>query len=186
MLGHPLTIYRKKKAKEKEFINAFKVKTPGLHCEFSECRNYRYTWALPLNLSTKGTCAFIGLNPSTADEEYSDPTVKRCVKIARDLNFQRFVMLNLFAYRSTDPKNLRFVGDPIGPDNDAWILQEASAATMVVAAWGTNGQYRQRDEEVLDLLQGIPLYKLALTQYGFPHHPLYLKDDIRPTLWNNG
>jgi hypothetical protein len=89
-------------------------------------------------------------------------------------------MLNLFAYRATDPRVLRTVADPVGPENDRYLLEVCRRAALVVCCWGADGEYLGRDRQVLELLRGISLRALALTRMGHPRHPLYLKGSCRP------
>jgi hypothetical protein len=121
--------------------------------EFSPCRTWRYTLTRTLApavlpeppiyglgpFERLRTIAFIGLNPSTADETHDDPTVRRCLRFAERWGFERLVMLNIFALRSTDPKALRRAEDPIGPENDAYIADRAAHADLVVCCWGVHG-----------------------------------------------
>ena len=94
--------------------------------------------------------------------------------------FRAFKMLNLFAYRSSDPRVLKSVADPVGPDNDHYLLEVCRQATLVVRCWGADGAYHGRDRQVLELLRGIPPHALALTKMGHPRHPLYLRGSRRP------
>ncbi len=126
---------------------------------------------------------FIMLNPSTADATGDDPTIRRCIGFARALHFGAVDVVNLFAYRATDPARLAQVGDPIGPENDHYILQAAGHSTKLVAAWGCRGELLGRDAAVRHLLQHMTLYCLGLTQNGYPHHPLYLRADARLMRW---
>ena len=154
-------------------------------CHFSPCRRYRYTlthdfadlFGAP---SGRGYVAWIGLNPSGADESRLDPTLWRIRAYTHRLGFRAFKMLNLFAYRTTDPRVLRKVADPVGPDNDHYLLEGCRQAALVVCCWGTDGGYRGRDCQVIELLRGTPLHALALTKMGHPRHPLYLKGTCRP------
>ncbi len=86
----------------------------------SECRKYRYalwrTWD-----KSKPYAMFIGLNPSTADETENDPTINRCINYSKDWGFGGLCMVNLFAFRATDPSDMMASKDPIGSDNDDWI-----------------------------------------------------------------
>jgi hypothetical protein len=127
----------------------------------------------------------IGLNPSTADESKLDPTLKRCVAFAHSWGYGGFVMANLFAFRATDPLDMKACLEPVGPDNDTFLIELAFACKLVLAAWGTHGGWLGRDDEVIDLLtsRGVNLACLALTKFGFPKHPLYVKGDTRPMVF---
>ncbi len=120
--------------------------------------------------------AFVGLNPSTADADQDDPTIRRCLGFARRWGFGALEVVNLFAWRATRPQDLRRAVDPVGPENDAVLKRTARDADRVVACWGVHGAWRQRDTEVLAWLPG-PLHCLGRTQGGQPRHPLYLPRD---------
>lgn len=82
-------------------------------------------------------------------------------------------MINLFAFRSTNPKGLSSTHDPVGPENDHWITALTNTADIVVAAWGNHGSLNARDEIVLQLIK-TDLYSLSITGKNMPGHPLYL------------
>ena len=151
--------------------------------EYSPDEAYRYllvrTWA------SGPRVLFVMLNPSTATEAQNDPTVERCERRARALGFGSFAVANIFAYRATDPKVMRAVVDPVGPENDAVIAQSAAQADRVICAWGTHGLHLGRGAAVEGLLRqaGLPLYHLGLSKGGFPKHPLYIGYDTQPVLW---
>jgi hypothetical protein len=90
-------------------------------------------------------------------------------------------MLNLFAFRATDPRSLKRAEDPIGPDNNRHLLTEVDAAECVIACWGDHGRFRGRDEEVANLLvaAGVSFRCLQRNKSGAPRHPLYLKAGIK-------
>ncbi|MBX3356447.1 MAG: DUF1643 domain-containing protein [Phycisphaeraceae bacterium] len=138
---------------------------------FSPCRRYRYLlkrrWA-----REKPFVLFIGLNPSTADETLDDPTVRRCVGFARSWGYGGLMLANLFAFRSTCPRRLTQVRDPVGPENDDWLVRSARSAGLVVAAWGVHGTLQDRADAVVGQLPD--LYCLGTTRAGAPRHPLYL------------
>lgn len=146
---------------------------------FSKDRRYRYAltrdWAV-----TKDAPAFvvIGLNPSTADETQDDPTIRRCIGFAKREGFQRLLMLNLFAFRATDPKAMMQADDPVGPRNDAMLTSACVKHNFVVAAWGTKGGYRGRDADVCIMLDQR-IYCLGRTKDQYPKHPLYLPSDAQ-------
>jgi hypothetical protein len=140
---------------------------------FSPDLKYRYT--LPRDFPTgKGTVAFTLLNPSTADDTKNDPTVRRCMGYAMHWGYRKLIVINIFALRSTDPKALYLEKDPIGPDNDYWILKVCSEADLVVAGWGAHGVLDHRGFDVRHMLSNVRLKCLGKTKDGEPKHPLYL------------
>lgn len=147
---------------------------------FSDDRKYRYTLRRTW-FPSKGYACFVCLNPSIADENIDDPTVRRCICFAGSWGYGGLVMMNLFAFRSTDAKMLYKEKDPIGPYNDFWLKDMSAGAGVTVMAWGVRGGYLSRDKEVMGLLKD-PHY-LALTKEEYPWHPLYLKGDLRPIRW---
>ena len=124
---------------------------------------------------------FVGLNPSTADAAVDDPTIRRCVRFAKDWGFGGILMLNVFAYRSTDPNRLRVVEDPVGPMNDQAFAFFRMKPGLIVAAWGSKCP-PEREREVLDLIWR-PVYALGKTKIGRPRHPLYLRADTDPKIF---
>jgi hypothetical protein len=126
---------------------------------------------------------FIGLNPSTADETVDDPTIRRCVAFAKAWGYGALCMANLFAFRATEPTDMKKAADPVGWENDAYLRRLAGEAGVVVAAWGTHGTYKGRDQSVRLLVPG--LHYLRLTINGHPGHPLYLPASLRPQPWVN-
>jgi hypothetical protein len=125
------------------------------------------------------------LNPSTATETQNDPTVERCERRARALGFGSFHVANIFAYRATDPKNMRAQTDPVGPANDAAILAATGQAQQIICAWGSHGAHLSRGTQVETLLRrtGLPLFHLGLTLAGMPKHPLYIGYQVQPLAW---
>ena len=143
---------------------------------FSSCRKYRYSLSRIWDKEKKYVL-FIGLNPSTADEEVDDPTVRRCVNYAKNWGYGGFMMVNLFAYRTTLPSNLKKVKYPVGKDNDKYIVTLSKKADINVAAWGNNGNLYSRDKQVLILVPSLMCLKI--NKSGQPAHPLYLKKDLK-------
>jgi len=147
--------------------------------EFSPCRRYRY--ALFRTWEKRGlSVMFVGLNPSTADETENDPTVRRCMGFAARWGYKGLIMANAFAYRATDPREMKAADDPVGPDNDEWLRRLAFQAGAIVIAWGVHGVHRGRDAEVLKVLEPWPLLCLGKTKGGQPRHPLMLRADEQP------
>jgi len=156
----------------------------GSGAQFSFDRRYRYKLWREWD-STKGCVAFIGLNPSTADEKKNDPTVTRCINYAKAWGDGRLVMLNIFSFMATDPKEMKNYHEPVGPDNDEAILAVASQADLVVVCWGAHGAHLDRGMRVATLLaaRDVEMTCLGTTTAGHPKHPLYLKKTIQPALF---
>lgn len=150
---------------------------------FSQDRRYRYKLWRIWNPALRHM-VFVLLNPSTADEINNDPTVARCIERASLLGYGGCVVLNIFAWRSTDPHYLYALVDPIGPENDQYILDEASKPEtgLVLCGWGQHGKLHQRGEYVLDLIRhaGKNPHCLKMNNDGTPGHPLYLPYSMKP------
>ena len=151
---------------------------------YSDCERYRYSLTRVWN-PAGDKALFVMLNPSTATEVQNDPTVERCERRARTLGFGAFRVTNIFAWRDTDPRLMRAAEDPVGPENDAAILEGAAWADRIIAAWGTHGAHLARGPEVERLLRqtGMPLFTLGLTKEGHPKHPLYIGYAKQPEPW---
>lgn len=154
---------------------------------FSEDRVYRYSLTRQVALGMEGVCTFILLNPSTADETRNDPTINRCIHFAQSLLCGTLIVVNIFAYRATDPRELKRVTedlDIVGPENNRNIIEAVEQATVPIVAWGNHGAYLGRADEVLKMLQDLghaPLYAFKMTKQGHPIHPLYQPDHAH--LW---
>jgi hypothetical protein len=157
----------------------------GRLADFSPCRRYRCTLHREWN-NRLPPCVFIMLNPSTADDQQDDHTIRRCIGFAQRWGMGSLVVCNLFALRSTDPRALYQTPDPVGVDNDWHIMAEAWGAARaggtVVFAWGTHGALMDRGERVATMLSGLPVppVALAFSKDGFPRHPLYVRGDVTP------
>lgn len=123
---------------------------------------------------------FVGLNPSKADETENDPTITRCINFAKSWGYGSLYMLNLFAYCTKSPSILKAQTDPIGPNNDDYLIRYANQADLVIAAWGNDGSYQGRSHELRAQIKSFHYIKMNLS--GEPAHPLYLKADLKPIL----
>jgi hypothetical protein len=123
---------------------------------------------------------FVMLNPSTADAETDDPTIRRCISFAKREGFAGLQVVNLYAWRATKPADLWRAPDPVGPDNDSRLriaFREAhEKGSPVVAAWGANAK-PSRVSWVRSMPHADVLHHLGLTDKGAPRHPLYLRGD---------
>jgi hypothetical protein len=157
---------------------------PISNARFSECRRYRYILRRIWD-KTKPVVCWIMVNPSTAGARVDDQTIRKCVRYAKSWGYGGIVVVNLFAYRSRDPSALRRTPHPISEPahpgrNDQIILKAVKEAGLVMAGWGENGVYLERNIEVLELLDGVQINHLGLTRKGNPGHPLFLPKDAEP------
>lgn len=152
--------------------------------DFSGCLRWRYRLWRRWD-AAKPAANFLMLNPSTADEEKLDPTCARARDYAERWGYGALVVTNVFAWRATDPRAMRAVKDPVGPDNDRTIVRAARDAALVVCAWGNHGAHLDRSARVVSLLgrAGVRLHALRVNGSGEPAHPLYLKGSLRPQPW---
>jgi hypothetical protein len=149
--------------------------------EFSRCRRWRY---LLWRRWRPGPLAnFLMLNPSTADEVKLDPNCTRARDYALRWGFGGLLVTNIFAWRATDPEEMKAARDPVGRGNDRAILRAAREAAIVVCAWGNHGSHLERAVQVRRILTGIPLHALHMNGSGEPAHPLYLSGALRPRRW---
>ena len=155
---------------------------------FDRTGSYRYsllrTWdAIAPRL------AFVMLNPSTADAQSNDPTIRRCIRFAQTWGYGTLEVVNLFALRATQPIALKQVAEPVGEDCDRYLLEAVRTADCTVLAWGNWGKLYGRDRAVLALLAQLAAQRsglccLGLTQARQPRHPLYLKTTTQPIAYS--
>jgi len=148
---------------------------------FDSTRTYRYT--LERRWSDAQPAVFVMLNPSTADALTDDPTIRRCVSFAKREGCGGLIVVNLFALRSTDPKQLYSHPDPVGPSNDGIVYEAQHQGSPVIAAWGVHGTLNGRDRAVCSLLEFGDVIALGVTKDGHPRHPLYVAGDAPLVLW---
>jgi len=154
----------------------------------SDCQNYRYRlWRIWD--SDKPTVMFIMLNPSTADAEKDDPTIRRCITYAKSWGFGGLYVGNLFAYRSTKPIGLIGQNNPVGRHNIFHISDMSKKCEYAICAWGNQKTldilYKKGINPVKPISQlGIDLRYLELSKGGIPKHPLYLKSSLKPSIYH--
>jgi len=147
----------------------------------SDCGRFRTLLWRSRVLSIPGvlvpTCAFVMLNPSTADGLKDDPTIRKCMAYAERWGFARLEVVNLYSYRTSSPKVLVAAGYPVGPDNDLAIVDVARRAGRIVLAWGNHAQ-EERAAEVKRLIANErrertdpAIVALKWNQNGSPTHP---------------
>ena len=150
----------------------------------------RYRYSLWRNLKSSyrdGTATFIMLNPSTADAMKDDPTIRRCIGCAERLGYGWLMVVNLFAFRATNPADLKDALncgiDSVGPKNTTYIEEAVSRSKVIVAAWGVPKWpfVKDRVRTVVEQVREIGAYQpgpdrfvaLGFTKDGHPRHPLY-------------
>lgn len=150
---------------------------------FSPCGKYRYR--LWRKWKEGKTLLALMLNPSTADQSSNDPTVERMERRARRMSgYGQLVVANIFAFRATEPEDMKAEPEPVGPENNLAIIQAATEADMIIAGWGNHGDHLNRSSEIRKLLQDCgaadKTFALRFTGKGEPGHPLYVKYEVKP------
>ena len=155
----------------------------------SGCGRFRYrldrAWDEPMD-GKAGYVAWVMLNPSTADAERDDPTMRRCIAFTRSWGYSALSVVNLFALRATDPKELRLAPDPTGPDNLAHLIEVTAGSHVTVAAWGSSWPLPLADyvrRVGAELRQPGDVMCLGKTGQGDPRHPLYVKGTTELVPW---
>ena len=143
----------------------------------SECGLYRYELRRIWQTKT-GLVCWVMINPHRADANIDDPVIRLCMGYTARWGYGGIIVVNLFALRAKTPRELYKVDDPIGPTNDEHIIKANAEAVLTIAAWGNHGSYLGRDKIVMPFLTD-PHY-LVLNKNGSPHHPLYLRKELKP------
>lgn len=157
----------------------------------SPCGFYRYRLDRDLG-RTDPVALVIMVNPSTADATKDDPTIRKLKGFGRVYGWGRFMVGNLFAFRTPDVRFLREAISPIGPDNDQHLMHMMRQADVVVVAWGPVAKQprhlRERYLRVLHLAScaGKPLFSIGPTaKDGHPKHPLMLPYSLSLEPWKD-
>jgi len=143
----------------------------------SECKKYRYSLDRIWDFD-KPRVLFIMHNPSTANENTDDPTIRRCIKFAQDWGYGGICVGNLFPYRATDPKELLKLEHEEMADtciNEVYLSVMANECERHILAFGNPiAPYLH------SMLPKVEWEALKLTKKGNPCHPLYLRSDLKP------
>ncbi len=162
---------------------------------YADGYHYRYQLTRYCDNTSLNRVLFVMLNPSTADDEVDDPTIRRCIGFARRWGFMHLMVGNLFAVRSTDPRRLLTTPEPVGKENDRNLLEMAGLAHRIVYAWGNWGHHpklRYRQHEVRNLLWAerarVPAARtpmaIGTTKLGAPQHPGRIAYDTPLKVWH--
>lgn len=166
----------------------------------SACGRYRYLLERNTNApeanKDNGCVVWIMLNPSTADAELDDPTIRKCIGFTERWGYYSLRVVNLFAWRATNPRELIGMGEQaVGPENDHYIEQAFRGAALIVLAWGASPLARKRVENVRTMttvaqiegyVYGLIPALLALRytkKTRAPEHPLYVPYAVTPVSW---
>ncbi len=126
---------------------------------------------------------FLMLNPSTADAEQDDPTIRRCIGFAKREGYGRLQVLNLFAGRATRPADLFAMEDPVGPANVNHIQTVVSSDQPIIVAWGAHPKAQQAYEQFRQIIRFPAMRCLGVCKAGAPRHPLYVRKDQALITW---
>jgi hypothetical protein len=142
----------------------------------SDCGRYRYLLRRTWN-HDRPRALFIMLNPSTADAEIDDPTIKSCIRLSKGLGYGSLEVVNIFGWRAADPDELPKQADPIGPMNERIVAAAIMRCDVVICAWGANAMAQRKANFLCNLIRSYrpAVYCLGTTKSGSPKHPLYIK-----------
>lgn len=158
--------------------------------EISDCRLYRYAlwreW-----LPTGKAMTFVMLNPSMADARIDDATIRKCIGFASRWGYGKFMVVNVMAFRTTDPANIPHDAErAMGPENRRWLIEGATYGELVMLAWGAprkqfQDAYRIAEYDITHVADGrmTPVECLGLTKELGPKHPVRLPYDTRREAW---
>jgi len=141
---------------------------------------YRYALWRQWGDGDRPRLGIVMLNPSRADAFVNDPTIRRCITLAQSWGYAGLEVVNLFAYRTAHPRDLRRVADPVGAHNDRYLTSLSHRCDRILLAWGNGGTFQGRDRQVRSLFPPELLDCLGLTRAGQPRHPLYLPGYAKP------
>ena len=150
----------------------------------SDCGKYRYllrrTWD-----HGRLRALFVMLNPSTADAEIDDATIRSCIRLSKNWGYGSFEVVNLYGWRATDPKELILAPNPVGSDNDAIAGAAVGRCDVTICAWGANKMAGPRERSMWGLIKSRrpAAFCLGTTKAGHPKHPLYIKTGTIPTIY---
>lgn len=138
----------------------------------SECGAYQYLRRIDLQSGNGKICVVIGLNPALEIDGVTDPAVAICGEFAKRLGYSTLVLVNLFAVQSKGAQGVPMGKDPIGPENNKWILEAAKQAHLIVAAWGDYPRIGSRVTTLLSILKPFDIHCVQANRNGTPTHPL--------------
>ena len=140
----------------------------------SKCQNYQYFRLYAINEEAKNPLGIVGLNPSVI-KNGKNSTVSILSQIALREGYDSLIITNLYGYITPNPKDLKTIDDPVGPDNDVWINDMVKTCDKVLCIWGNNPD-KERVNKILPTIKK-KAYTIGLTKSGQPRHVLHTKKD---------
>ena len=140
----------------------------------SKCQNYQYFRLYAINEEAKNPLGIVGLNPSII-KNGKNSTVSILSQIALREGYDSLIITNLYGYITPNPKDLKTIDDPVGPDNDVWINDMVKTCDKVLCIWGNNPD-KERVNKILPTIKK-KAYTIGLTKSGQPRHVLHTKKD---------
>ena len=144
---------------------------------FSPNKIYRYSLTRVWDRDRPRVC-FVMLNPSAADETQDDPTIRRCIRFSECWGYGSLTAVNVFAYRTHNPRDLKAAVDSVGTDNVRHVSKAVRSAAVTIVAWGVHGHANEHSERLLSRIASP--YCLGVTKHGAPKHPLYVVGSMLP------
>lgn len=146
---------------------------------------YRYHLYREWDRRRAGIC-WVMLNPSTADALVDDATIRKIVGFSDRWGYGSMHVVNVFGLRARNPRKLIDAPDAIGPENATAIEHTIQRVATVIAAWGAGVPLSMQDHARSvghQIREHDGCHVLGVTQDGWPRHPLYMRNDVTPTLW---
>lgn len=140
----------------------------------SKCQKYQYFRMFSISGEAKKPLGIVGLNPSVI-KNGKNSTVSILSQIALREGFDSLIITNLYGYITPNPKDLKTIVDPVGPENDMWINDMVKTCDKILCIWG-NSADKERVNKILPTIKN-KAYTIGLTKSGQPRHVLHTKKD---------
>lgn len=172
------------------FYNGHEIPSMS-RADISRCGKYRWRLDRPINLplDQRTHALLIGVNPSDADATKNDATIRKDLGFARRLGWSHITKGNLLGYRATKVSEIAQVDDPVGCENDKYLVHMMQEVDLVVACWGPPEKlpkrFRNEWRKVVGMAHELrkPLYCLGVTKGGHPRHTLMTPYSTPLTVW---
>lgn len=157
----------------------------------SNCGQYRYELGRVIGglFDSPGVVVWVLCNPSTADATEDDPTIRKCIGFTKRWGYDKLLVVNAYALRSTNPKALLVHQNPMG-DNVEHVARafRDHKGDMLVFGWGDALPRKLREPTRLWLgslarNEGVEPMCFGRTKNGQPRHPLMLAYETKLEKW---